>query len=282
MKVLISGSSGLIGSALSKSLHNDCHTVVALPRTYENPIDFSDVGAVVHLAGESIANGRWTPARKQEIEESRVNGTLQLAKQLASSATKPSVFICASAIGFYGNRSEELLNEESQVGEGFLPSICKKWEDASRPAEEAGIRTVNIRTGIALSTEGGALKQMLLPFKMGFGGILGNGRQYMSWISLADVVQGIRFLIQAESVSGAINLVSPSPRTNLDFTKILGHVLHRPTILPLPSFLARIIFGEMANELLLGSCRVHPEKLLNSGYAFRHTDLQDALKDLLG
>ena len=282
MKVMISGSSGLIGSALSKSLRSDGHIVVGLPRTYEESLDFSDVDAVVHLAGENIAAGRWTPDKKRRIEVSRVDGTRQLAEQLAGSPAKPSVFICASAIGFYGHRGDALLDEDSQAGDGFLPTVCKQWEAASRPAEEAGIRTVRIRTGIVLSTEGGALKKMLPPFKIGLGGTLGNGHQYMSWISLADVVQIIRFLIDTDSISGAVNLVSPDPVTNSEFTKKLGQVLHRPAILPLPSFAARIIFGEMANELLLESCRVHPGKLLNSGYAFRHTNLQDALKDILG
>jgi uncharacterized protein (TIGR01777 family) len=282
MKVMISGSSGLIGSALSKSLRSDGHIVVRLPRTYEESIDFSDVDVVVHLAGENIAAGRWTPDKKRRIEVSRVDGTRQLAEQLAGSPAKPSVFICASAIGFYGHRGDALLDEDSQAGDGFLPTVCKQWEAASRPAEEAGIRTVRIRTGIVLSTEGGALKKMLPPFKIGLGGTLGNGHQYMSWISLADVVQIICFLIDTDSISGAVNLVSPDPVTNSEFTKKLGQVLHRPAILPLPSFAARIIFGEMANELLLESCRVHPGKLLNSGYAFRHTNLQDALKDILG
>lgn len=281
MKILISGSTGLIGSALSKKLLMDGHVVVSLPRTYDERIDFSDVDAVVHLAGESIADGRWTPAKKQRIEKSRVEGTQQLAEQLATSPIKPSVFICASAIGFYGQRGDALLDEDSQAGEGFLPSICRKWEHSTQRAEEAGIRTIRIRTGIVLSTEGGALKQMLTPFKMGLGGILGNGRQYMSWISLADVVQIIHWLIDTDSVYGAVNVVSPSPVTNREFTKRLGEALHRPTILPLPSLAARMVFGEMANELLLGSCRVSPKKLLNAGYAFRHTDLQDALKELL-
>jgi uncharacterized protein (TIGR01777 family) len=281
MKILVSGSSGLIGSALVKRLQKDGHLAVGLPRTYEERIDFSDVDAVVHLAGESIACGRWTPARKQRIENSRVEGTRLLAAQLANSPVKPSVFICASAIGFYGHRGDELLDEESEAGEGFLPSVCRNWEASARHAEEAGIRTIRLRTGIVLSTKGGALKQMLPPFKMGLGGMLGNGRQYMSWISLVDVVQIIRWLIDSESVYGAVNVVSPRPVTNREFTKKLGQALHRPTLFPLPSLAARMVFGEMANELLLGSCRVSPKKLLNAGYVFRHTDLQDALEELL-
>lgn len=281
MKMMVSGSSGLIGSTLSESLRSDGHEVVGLPRTYENPIDFSGVDAVVHLAGENIATGRWTASKKQLIEESRVNGTRQLSEQLANSSDKPSVFICASAIGFYGNRGDELLDEDNGAGEGFLSSVCKKWEAATLPVKEAGIRTVNIRAGVVLSTDGGALKKMLLPFKLGAGGVAGNGRQFMSWVSLVDIVQIIRFLIDTESVSGAVNLVAPNPVTNREFTKTLGRVLRRPIILPLPAFAAHLIFGEMADELLLGSCRVVPKKLTDAGYAFRHTDLRTALEELL-
>ena len=281
MKVLISGSSGLIGSALRESLEADGHEVGRLPRTFETPIDFSGADAVVHLAGESIAHGRWTPAKKQRIEASRVHGTRQLAEQLARSASKPRVFICASAVGFYGNRLDEKLDDASSPGAGFLAAVCRKWEAAAQPAEEAGIRTVWIRSGVVLSTAGGALKQMLPPFKWGGGGMIGNGRQYMSWISLADEVGIIRFLIDAPAVGGAVNLVAPEPVTNLEFTQTLGKVLHRPTLLPLPAFAARLLFGEMADELLLGSTRVFPQRLLDAGYSFRHTHLQAALEELL-
>ena len=281
MKVLISGSSGLIGSALRESLEADGHEVGRLPRTFEAPIDFSGTDAVVHLAGESIAHGRWTPAKKQRIEASRVHGTRQLAEQLARSASKPRVFICASAVGFYGNRLDEKLDDASSPGAGFLAAVCRKWEAAAQPAEEAGIRTVWIRSGVVLSTAGGALKQMLPPFKWGGGGMIGNGRQYMSWISLADEVGIIRFLIDAPAVGGAVNLVAPEPVTNLEFTQTLGKVLHRPTLLPLPAFAARLLFGEMADELLLGSTRVFPQRLLDAGYSFRHTHLQAALEELL-
>ena len=281
MNILISGSSGLVGSALVEDLRAEGHSVSGLPRTYKEPIDFSDVDAVVHLAGESIATGRWTTAKKQRIEESRVNGTRQLAEQLARSDSKPAVFICASAIGFYGNRGDETLDEASEAGTGFLAEVCQKWEAAAQPAEAAGIRTVWIRTGIVLSTNGGALKQMLPPFKMGGGGMLGNGRQYMSWISLADEVKAICFALENEALRGAVNLVAPQPVTNLEFTKTLGRVLHRPTLLPLPAFAARLIFGEMAEELLLGSTRVIPKKLVDTGYEFCHAELEAALEDLL-
>lgn len=281
MRVLISGTSGLIGSALTKSLRDDGHQVSRLPRSCEDPIDFAGVDAVVHLAGEGIANGRWTAAKKRRIEDSRVNGTRQLAEQLARSESKPSVFVCASAIGFYGSRDNELLDENSTAGNGFLPEVCKKWEAATRLAEEAGIRTVHIRTGIVLSKKGGALKKMLPPFKMGAGGILGNGRQYMSWISLDDEVKAIRFLIDTGTISGAVNLVAPNPVTNREFTKTLGKILRRPTILPLPAFAARLLFGEMAEVLLLGSSRVAPKKLIDAGYEFCHADLQPALEEIL-
>lgn len=281
MKVFISGCSGLIGSALENSLRTDGHAVGRLPRTYENPIDFTGVDAVVHLAGESIAEGRWNAAKKQRIEESRVKATRQLAKQLAKSETKPSVFLCGSAIGFYGNRGDEVLDESSLPGSGFLSDVCKKWEEASSPAIKAGIRTVNLRTGIVLSTTGGALQKMLPPFKLGSGGILGNGKQYMSWISLDDEVKAIRFLIDHGTISGPVNLVAPHPATNLEFTKTLGKVLHRPTFLPLPAFAARLLFGEMADALLLGSTRVLPKKLIDAKFEFCHPDLQSALKDIL-
>lgn len=281
MKVMISGSSGLIGSALKRSLEADGHQVTALPRTYEEPIDFSGVGAVVHLAGENIASGRWNTARKQRIEESRVNGTRQLAEQLAASEYKPAVLICASAIGFYGDRGDEILVEESPAGTGFLPEVCIKWEAAARPAEEAGIRTAWIRTGIVLSRKGGALAKMLPPFNMGGGGILGNGRQYMSWISLEDEVNAIRFLIGNEAVRGAVNLTAPNPETNHEFTKALGRALRRPTILPMPAFAVRMLFGEMGEALLLGSSRILPQKLTDAGYEYRHPHLESALEDIL-
>lgn len=281
MKILISGSSGLVGAALRERLETDGHETAALPRSFEEPINFTGVDAVVHLAGEPIAEGRWTSAKKKRIEESRVNGTHQLAEQLAASESKPAVFISASAIGFYGDGGDERLAESSSAGSGFLSDVCQKWEAAAQPAAAAGIRTVCIRTGIVLSKNGGALKQMLPPFKMGGGGILGSGKQYMSWISLADEVGAICFALENTTLKGPVNLVSPHPMTNLEFTKTLGKVLKRPTVLPLPAFAARIIFGEMAEELLLGSTRVLPKKLVDAGYKFCHADLQSALEDVL-
>ena len=281
MKILISGSSGLIGSALKVNLEGEGHTVATLPRTYEDPIDFSGVDAVIHLGGEPIATGRWTAEKKQRIRESRIKGTAQLAEQIARSENKPSVFICSSAIGYYGNRDADELDENSAIGTGFLPETCKEWEDATLYAEAAGIRTVRLRTGIVLSTAGGALQKMLTPFKLGGGGILGTGQQYMSWISLDDVVSIIRFLIDNESISGSINLVSPNPVSNREFTKTLGKVLKRPTILPMPAFAVRLLFGEMGEALLLSSARVYPHKLLQSGYEFKHPTLEPALRSIL-
>lgn len=281
MRVMISGSSGLIGSALKQSLEADGHEVIGLPRTFRQPLDFTGVDAVVHLAGESIAQGRWTAAKKRRIEDSRVQGTQQLAKQLADSETKPYVFICASAIGFYGDRGDEVLDESSAAGTDFLSKVCKKWEAAAQPASAAGIRTVWIRTGIVLSANGGALKQMLLPFKMGGGGMLGNGQQYMSWISLTDEIRIIRFAIDNPVLGGVVNLTAPKPVTNREFTKTLGRVLHRPTVLPLPAFAVRLIFGEMGSALLLGSTRALPKKLMDADFEFCHPDLQSALEDIL-
>lgn len=280
MKVLLSGSSGLIGSALAAGLRRDGHTVVPLPRTYEQPVIFSGADAVIHLAGENIA-GRWNAARKQRIEQSRVLETRRLSEQLAQSIEKPAVFICASAIGYYGSRGDELLAEESPPGNGFLADVCRRWEAAAAPAEEAGIRTVRIRTGIVLSREGGALARMLPPFLAGIGGKLGGGQQFMSWISLADEINAIRFLIGCEAIHGAVNLTAPNPETNTDFSKALGRALHRPAVLPMPALAVRLLFGEMGNELLLGGARVLPKKLIDAGYEFRHPHLESALEDIL-
>lgn len=281
MKVMISGSSGLIGSALIKSLELDDCEIVRLPRSYDVPIDFSGVDGVIHLAGAGIAEQRWTADRKREICESRVLGTRKLVDRIMESPAKPGVFICASAIGYYGDCAEEEVDETSAVGTGFLSSVCAEWEAAAKSAALAGVRTVCIRTGIVLSRKGGALKQMLTPFRLGGGGVLGRGNQYMSWISLADEVRAIRFLLEDDSIEGGVNLVAPGAVTNREFTKALGRVLKRPTILPMPAPAARLIFGEMAQELLLSGACVRPKKLIESGFEFCHTDLQSALEEIL-
>ena len=281
MNILLSGSNGLIGSALKTSLENEGHNVTRLSRNFDDPINFEGINAVIHLAGENIAQGRWTDAKKSEIKKSRLNGTKKLSEQLAASSHKPSIFISSSATGFYGDREDIILDENSSQGSGFLPEVCVEWEKSTFAAEQAGIRTVHIRTGIVLSKKGGALKKMLPPFKFGGGGILGSGNQYMSWISLEDEINAIIFILNNSSLSGPINLTAPHPVNNKEFTKILGKVLKRPTILPLPGFIARFLFGEMADAILLTGNRVLPNKLIEAGFTFTHSKLDEALKDII-
>lgn len=281
MNILLSGSSGLIGSELKKNLENDGHQVTPLSRDFDNPINFEGIDAVIHLAGENIAQGRWTKAKKSEIRNSRINGTKKLSDQLATSPHKPSIFISSSATGFYGDRSDDILDEESSQGAGFLPEVCVLWEKATKSAEQAGIRTIHIRTGVVLTKKGGALKKMLPPFLLGGGGILGNGKQYMSWISLKDEINAILFILNNNEISGAVNLTAPNPVNNKEFTKILGKTIKKPTILPLPGFAARLLFGEMAEAILLTGNRVLPNKLLNAGFNFTHPTLDKALESIL-
>lgn len=281
MNILLSGSSGLIGSELKKNLENDGHQVTPLSRDFDNPINFEGIDAVIHLAGENIAQGRWTKAKKSEIKNSRINGTKKLSDQLATSPHKPSIFISSSATGFYGDRSDDILDEESSQGAGFLPEVCVLWEKATKSAEQAGIRTIHIRTGVVLTKKGGALKKMLPPFLLGGGGILGNGKQYMSWISLKDEINAILFILNNNEISGAVNLTAPNPVNNKEFTKILGKTIKKPTILPLPGFAARLLFGEMAEAILLTGNRVLPNKLLNAGFNFTHPTLDKALESIL-
>ncbi|HSA92494.1 MAG TPA: TIGR01777 family oxidoreductase, partial [Terriglobales bacterium] len=236
---------------------------------------------VLHLAGETIT-GRWSAAKKQRILESRAQGTQTLATALAQCQRKPRVLVSASAIGFYGDRGDEVLREESPSGSsGFLPEVARAWEEATRPAAEAGIRVVNLRIGVVLSPRGGALKQMLPPFKLGLGGRLGSGGQYMSWIALEDLLGVIQFALAHDSLRGAVNAVAPNPVTNAEFTRTLGQVLHRPTIFPVPAFVVRTLFGQMGEELLLASQRVEPAALLASGYRFSHAELRNALEAML-
>jgi len=234
------------------------------------------------LAGENIAAGRWSAKQKDKIRESRVNGTKLLCETLAGLEQKPQVLVSASAIGFYGDRGNEELTEESSVGTGFLPEVCQAWEAATEPAKQAGIRVVNLRIGVVLSKDGGALQKMLLPFKLCAGGIVGNGKQYWSWIGLTDLVGVICHALPSESVSGPVDAVAPNTVTNHEFTKTLGAVISRPTIFPLPAFVARIMLGEMADGLLLASARVLPNQLQASGYEFRYPDLRAALAHELG
>ena len=291
--MLIGGASGLIGRALAAAFPQSTEVVrlvrgrasgsgriswdpsVALPAASASGFD-----AVIHLAGESVV-GRWTEAKKSAIRDSRVVGTRNLATALARCEAKPRVFICSSAIGFYGDRGDEVLREESVAGQGFLPAVCREWEDASRIAAEAGIRTVNIRTGLVLSAKGGALAKMLTPFRLGLGGRLGSGQQWMSWIHMNDMVGAIQHAMGAESLSGPVNLVGPNPVRNAEFTKVLAAVVRRPAIFPVPEVALRLAFGKQAaEEMFLASQRVEPGKLIGSGYQFRFRELRAALEGL--
>jgi uncharacterized protein len=295
-RILVSGVSGPIGAALLPSLAPGGAQIVRLVRAAAknaeqiswNPLaavsaaDVSGFDAVIHLAGETVV-GRWTESKRKAIRESRVEGTRNLSIALAKTDAKPGVLVCASAIGFYGNRGEELLREESPGGQGFLPEVCREWEEASRIAAKAGIRTVNIRIGLVLSPKGGALTNMLTPFKLGLGGRIGSGQQWWSWIHVDDIVGAIHHALNTEPLSGAVNLVAPNPVRNAEFTKTLASVLGRPALLPVPEFALRAAFGGMAaNELLLASQHVEPAKLAASGYSFRFRELRAALENLVG
>ena len=234
----------------------------------------------MHLAGETIV-GRWTNAKKRAIRDSRILGTRHLSEALAKAPQPPRVFVCASAIGYYGNRGDEVLTENSAPGEGFLPQVCREWEAVAKPATDAGIRTAHTRFGIVLSRSGGALAKMLAPFKLGIGGNMGSGRQWWGWIALQDVVGAIEHILNTDSCRGPVNVVAPNPVTNAEFTKILASVLSRPAIFPLPAFVARLALGQMADELLLASERVAPAKLAATGYAFQQPDLRAALQSVL-
>lgn len=297
MRILVTGSSGLIGSALVSSLTSGGHSVTRLVRTEPQPgrpevrwdpaagwIDTAGLEGhegVVHLAGENIT-GRWTPAKKARLRDSRVKGTRLLAESLAKLTQPPRVLVCASAVGYYGDRGEEILREESAAGRGFLAEVCRQWEAAAQPAAEKGIRVVLLRIGVVLSPKGGALATMLLPFRLGLGGKIGSGKQYISWISLDDLVGIIEYALTTESLRGVVNAVAPQAVTNLEFTKTLGRVLRRPTLFPMPAFAARLALGELADELLLASARVEPARIRAAGYQFRYPELEGALRHLLG
>lgn len=296
MKIAVTGSNGLVGSALVPFLATGGHQVTRVVRSAQGENDVlwnPDAGqldadaleghnAVVHLAGENIVARRWSTEQKACIRDSRVKGTKLLCETLARLRQPPRVLVSASAIGFYGSRGEETLDEASARGSGFLPDVCSEWEAATDAAAMAGIRVVHLRLGIILSPKGGALAKMLTPFRLGVGGRIGSGRQWMSWIALDDVLGSISHALASDSVRGPVNAVAPNPVTNRELTKVLGRVLWRPTILPMPGFMARLAFGEMADELLLASTRVVPRALHASHYQFRHGDLEGALRHLLG
>lgn len=295
MNVLISGATGLIGSLLSEELKSSGHSITRLTRsprgendirwdpdagTIEGSLEGTD--AVVHLAGESIAEGRWTSSRKERIMQSRKKGTRLLAEAVAGLPTPPRVMVSASAVGYYGDRGNELLREDSRPGSDFLAEVCKAWEAAADPAREAGIRVVHTRFGIVLSPKGGALGTTLPIFKLGGGGRIGSGRQWWSWVALDDVVGTIHHALENESVAGPVNVGSPNPLTNAEYTKVLGKVLNRPTVFPVPAPAIRLALGGIADALLLASQRMEPAKLKVTGYEFRYPELEGALRHLLG
>ena len=296
-KVIVTGASGLVGTPLCENLTSSGWQVVRAVRRTPRPgggeVDwnpaqgesdkagFEGAKAVVHLAGENIAEHRWTEAFKKKILDSRIQGTLLVSETLAGLAEKPDVFVCASAIGYYGDRGDEVMTEQSAPADDYLGQVCVQWEAACQTARDAGIRTINGRIGVVLSPKGGALAKMLTPFKLCVGGTIGSGRQYMSWIALDDLARALQFLVETPGLSGPINLVSPQPATNADFTKTLARVLGRPALLPMPGFAAKLAFGEMAEALLLASTRVVPEELERVRFRFEYPELEAALRHLV-
>jgi uncharacterized protein (TIGR01777 family) len=298
MIVAVTGSTGLVGTALVSALEADGHLVRRIVRRtvregdheiHWDPVagtidaaELSGVDAVVHLAGENLAAHRWTKSLKTKIRDSRVLGTRLLCQTLASLASKPTVLVSASAIGYYGDRGDETVDESSSAGRGFLADVCQQWEAETRAARDADIRVVNLRIGVVLSRNGGALAQMLTPFQMGLAGVIGSGEQFVSWIELDDLVRAIQFVLAAAALSGPVNAVAPEPVTNREFTKTLGRVLRRPTALPMPAFAARLAFGEMADEMLLGGVRVVPRVLMATQFTYQFPQLESALRHALG
>ncbi len=293
LRIAVTGSTGLVGSSLCKTLHKqgrDVRPIVRRSTGQANEIRWDTAkqtfdrdalahcDAVVHLAGENIM-GRWTDEKKQRVRDSRVESTRALASTLAGLTNGPRTFVVASAIGFYGDTGQsDARTEDDAPGTGFLADVCTQWEVAAKQARDAGIRVVHVRIGIVLSPKGGALKQMLLPFKLGLGGPIGDGKQWMSWISLHDLVRVLTYCIDTPAITGPVNAVAPTPATNRQFTKSLGRVLHRPTLLPVPSFAPRLLFGrECADALVLGSIRVLPKRLIDSGFSFDFNDLDQAI-----
>lgn len=295
MHIVISGSTGLIGSAFVASATADGHTITRLVRTHADapgtvswdPVagrlpasELNGADAVVHLAGENVA-GRWTSQKRAAIRLSRVLGTRTLSEGLARLGQPPRVLVAASAMGYYGNRGDERLTETSKPGRGFLAEVAQEWEAATAAAADAGIRVVHARFGVVLSARGGALRKMLPVFRMGMGGRVGHGRQYMSWIAIDDVIGVIRHVLRDDALSGPVNVTAPNPVTNAEFVKTLGRVLGRPTALPVPAFVVRAVLGEMGGEMLLASVRVEPRRLLTAGYAFSFAELEPALRHVL-
>ena len=299
--VAVTGASGLVGSALVTGLTSAGHRVVRVVRGAGaasvagqrlarwdpesgalEPSALAGADAVVHLAGESVAGGRWTEAKKRRIRSSRVDVTRRLAEALLRLERPPRLLVSASAVGYYGDRGSEILREDSSPGPGFLAEVCREWEAATDPAARAGIRVVRLRIGMVLSRRGGALGAMLTPFRLGAGGPVGSGVQWVSWIAIDDLVGAILHALATESLAGPVNAVAPEPVTNRELARTLGRVLRRPALLPLPAVAARLLFGQMADELLLASARVEPARLRATGFTFRHARLEDALRHELG
>ncbi len=296
MKILLTGSSGLLGSSIIAELlkknyqftrlirtESECNTDIKWnPETGDtyNPLDF-DISVVVHLNGQNLLSGRWSKKLKRTLYESRIYSTKNLVHLIKKLPQPPILLITASAVGFYGNQEEKILTEESGNGSGFLAGVCKDWEDAAKNLADIGTRICHLRLGVVLSNKGGALSMMKPAFKLGMGGILGDGKQFMSWISIDDVVSIIEYIITNETLEGPINLVSPNPVTNREFTKTLGKVLNRPTLFPVPKIILKLLLGEIADELLLSSTRVIPAKLDAAGYKFKYPDLNETLTHLL-
>jgi uncharacterized protein (TIGR01777 family) len=298
MRVAVSGSGGLIGSALMKALADGGHDAVRMVRRAPcggeeavrwdpgtgvvDPAGLEGIDAVVHLAGENIAAGRWNAARKAAIRASRVEGTRHLSEALAALSNPPKTLVCASAIGYYGDRGANVVTEESPAGTGFLAEVCREWEAASAPAARKGIRVVTLRIGMVLAPDGGALSRMLPAFRAGLGGVLGSGRQYVSWIALDDLPAIVLHALSREDLRGAVNAVAPRPTTQRELAEALGKVLSRPVLFSVPAFALRIALGEMADALLLSGCRAVPRRLEESGYRFLNPELWGALRHLLG
>ncbi len=295
MKILIAGATGLIGTALRDALKAKGHEMIFVSRSEprnENFVQWSmedgfrdedlprleGLDAAINLAGESISGLRWTEEKKRAIRDSRVQGTRRIIELFAKLKQPPKTFIAGSAVGFYGDRGDDVMTEASTAGDTFLADVCKEWEAESRRAEDLGIRTVLLRTGIVLSKDGGALGTMLTPFKFGVGGVIGSGKQWMSWVSLDDEIRAIVYALEHENIRGAVNVTSPNPVTNEEFTKTLGDVLYRPTFLPLPEFAVNLVFGEMGDALLLDSTRVVPKRLEDNGFEFKYPKLKEAIE----